>query len=67
MNKIKDLHRLAKARYDELEKLTSTKRDNIKNWFTRNGLDVTKIKDFELYKQKILDWTMKKGRPSNVK
>lgn len=55
MNKIKDLHRLAKARYDELEKLTSTKRDNIKNWFTRNGLDVTKIKDFELYKQKILD------------
>lgn len=67
MNKIKDLHHLAKARYDELEKLTTTQRKYIQHYFTIHWLDVLDDKDFEMYKQKLLNGTMVRWNPNLVK
>jgi hypothetical protein len=53
MNKYNKLRHEAKYRYDELAKLTTTKRTNIQNWFTRNKRDVLKDKDFEFYKERL--------------
>lgn len=61
MNKYNKLRHEAKSRYDELAKLTTTKRTNIQNWFTRNKRDVLKDKDFEFYKERLEKWLMRKG------
>lgn len=55
---------LSGKRYDELAELTTTTRQNIMVYFSKNKLDIMNDEDFDNYKKKVLSGTLKVGRPT---